>query len=296
MRSAADVVSRSRLRRSSAGTSGDALERRRVAKPKRVPSTRDASHQTARVEQSLLEKLAELLLLSGSTSTELRAAVNRAVSAARRRRSHVSSKTPAVDWWLYARVLSAWYRNPDFTDEHGVGMPLPLQGRRSFHSLVAKALPRSKPRVVLAALRALGAVSVSSAGLVSPTSRSLIVTERTQMTLLRALHVCDAFISTVHSNWLSGGPSKTERGRGLFERSVVSERFDMRNLRAFDRLVRVHGQALLELLDGWLGEHEIKNRNGVSRNEGQVGVEIYVFAKRGSDSHRRARSRRIALT
>lgn len=234
--------------------------------------------KSARLEHGLLEKIVELLLLAGVSSRDLRVAINHAATIATRRIPQLSSKSPSFEWWLYARVLSVWHRSPEFTDENGVGRPLPITGRHSFRSLVAKALPRSKPRVVLAALKSLNAVSISANRLVTPTSRSLIVEQRTQMTLLRAVQMCDALISTMHSNWLWRGSSKPDRL--LFERSVVSEKFDMQHLRAFDGLVRVHGQALLELLDGWLAEHETSHSNKSARNEGQVGVEIFVFAKR----------------
>lgn len=260
-------------------------DRRQLSKAAGGAAARTPS--PVRLELGLLHKVVELLILAGVSSSELRGALNDVANTVSRRVPQSSSTTAPFDWWVYARVLSAWHQSPEFTDENGLGRPLPLVGRKSFQSLVARALPHSKPQHVLAALKALGAVRISGNRTVVPTSRSLIVERRTQMTLLRALDMCDALISTIHSNWVWSGSKRP--GRLLFERSVVAERFDMQHLRAFDSLVRVHGQALLELLDGWLAGRETTHKRS-SPNQGQVGVEIYLFAKRnnanqGSSAH-----------
>lgn len=241
---------------------------------------RNGRLRETRLEPRLLQKIAETLLLAGVSSTELKKAVSRATALASRRMPRLPRKRAQFDWWMYARVLSAWHRSPEFTDENGLGKSLPLTGRRSFQSLVATALPGTKPQLVLDALKALGAVRIASNCTVRPTSRSLIVEQRTQMTLLRAIQLCDALLSTIRSNWQWSSTDKL----GLFERSVVAERFDMRHLPAFDGLVRAQGQALLELLDSWLANHETTGRENRRRREGRVGVEIFVFADRKSQS------------
>lgn len=232
----------------------------------------------------LLQKIAEVLALAGATPTQLRAAFEEAVAVAGRRRARPTLREAPFEWWMYGRVLSAWHQTSEFVDDQGRAKCLPIAGRKaSFQTLAESALPGTDPQKILRALISLGAVKVVAGNRVVATTRSLIEKHRTQMALVRAVEVMDALISTIHSNVLRSRSKK--QGRGLFERWVVCERFDMRHLRSLDALVRTHGQSLLELLDHWFSRHEIRSVKR-SRDAGYVGVEICIFAKQRAPTAR----------
>jgi len=229
-------------------------------------------------EHDLLRKIAEALMLSGAGAEQVRAAFSRAASITQHRKPRPSMQAAPQEWWVYGRVLSVWHQSPEFTDQSGKMRPLPYSGAKaSFQTLVARAWPRTSAARILKALISLGAVRRSRNGTVTPVSRTLIVKNRTQMTLLRNLEALNAIVSTMHFNAVQ---SRARRpGHGLYERAALCERFDMRHLRALDSLIRVHGQALLEFVDNWLSQHEVATRKDVT-NMGHVGVGVYVFAKK----------------
>ena len=258
------------------------VRRARQSEQSRQESPAGSAHgrELSAMEHGLLEKIADVMMLSGVGASQLKAAFGRIAAKTSHRRARRSGPTAGREWWFYAHVLTVWHQFPEFTDENGLGRPLPLVGRtRSFAALVARALPRSKPGHILTALESLGAVKRLENGSVLPLSRSLIVRKRTQMPMHGGLQMLDALVSTIHFNGVQNRARKP--GRGLFERAVLCERFDLRHLRALDALVRTHGQALLEFLDNWFSHHEASPKTS-KRNVGHAGVGIYVFAKKGS--------------
>lgn len=217
-------------------------------------------------------------MLSGAGAAQVRAAFSKAAAITRHRKARPHMDAAPQEWWVYGRVLSVWHQSPEFTDESGRMRPLPYRGgKESFQTLVARAWPGANPRRILAALQSLGAVDKAKNGTVIPMSRTLIVKNRTQMTLLRNLEALNAIVSTMHFNAVQSR-ARTP-GRGLYERAAFCERFDMRHLRALDSLIRIHGQALLEFVDSWLARHEVAPRR-VSRSMGHVGVGVYIFARK----------------
>jgi hypothetical protein len=82
------------------------------------------------------------------------------------------------------------------------------------------------------------------------------------------------FIDTVDFNL-----QKKRQGEGRFERyAITMEGLSSRDFEAFDALVREKGQELLEILDDWLGQHEINGGHKLPPKESiRTGVGIFHF-------------------
>ena len=239
---------------------------------------RTKSGRLTPTETALIKKIATILALLGRRPDEIASTFSKAVRAASTIRPRRVGKQAPLEWWAYGRVLSLWHQSPEFTDAEGQPLNLPLQGRSaSFRSLVRRALPKAEPAQILKGLVSLGAVHRVTRNRLKVTMRSLIIKDRSQITLDRAVQILDALVSTLHFNLVKSRSSRP--GRGLFERSTHSEMFDMKHFRALDKLVRRHGQSFLEFLDAWMNKHEVRSARSVRRQR-HVGVGIYLFAEK----------------
>ena len=101
--------------------------------------------------------------------------------------------------------------------------------------------------------------------------------------LERIGNVVGYFIDTVDYNL-----QKKRQGEGRYERyAITMEGVSAHDFQAFDALVREKGQELLEILDDWLGQHEIKGGHKLSPSE-SIGL--------GSEYSILLRKRRLSAT
>ena len=82
------------------------------------------------------------------------------------------------------------------------------------------------------------------------------------------------FIDTVDFNL-----QKRKQGEGRFERyAITMEGLAPQNFAAFDELIREKGQEFLEVLDDWLGQHEIKGGHRLPPSDSiRTGVGVFHF-------------------
>jgi len=177
-----------------------------------------------------------------------------------------------------ARVLQGWSQDPEYLGPYGLPLEIPLEGDGiSFEVLVSKYADDAPPRLVLEELVRVGAAFETDDGYVRLLNRTYVPTPLDPVGLERLGNVVHYFIDTVDFNL-----QKKKQGEGRFERYAITvEGLSPANFEAFDLLVREKGQELLEILDDWLGQHEIKGGHRLPTDQSvRTGVGIFHFVDR----------------
>lgn len=114
-------------------------------------------------------------------------------------------------------------------------------------------------------------------GYVRLLNRTYLPTPLDPVGLERLGNVVNYFIDTVDFNL-----QKKKQGEGRFERyAITMEGLSPRDFEAFDALIREKGQELLEILDDWLGQHEIKGGHRLPDNASiKTGIGIFHFIEK----------------
>ena len=186
-----------------------------------------------------------------------------------------------------ARVLQGWSQDPEYLGPYGLPLEIPLQGDGiSFEQLVKTYADDVTPRALLDELLRVNAAHETDDGYVRLINRTYVPTPLDPVGLERLGNVVNYFIDTVDFNL-----QKRKQGEGRFERyAITMQGLSPPNFKRFDKLVREKGQELLEILDDWLGQNEIKGGHKLSTTESiRTGVGIFHFVEKnptiGSDDH-----------
>ena len=116
-------------------------------------------------------------------------------------------------------------------------------------------------------------------GLVVGSHRVLSRLQKNLIALERLGNVVNYFIDTVDFNL-----QKKRQGEGRFERyAITMEGLSPSDFDEFDALIREKGQELLEILDDWLGQHEIRGGHKLPDSAAiKTGIGIFHFIERTS--------------
>jgi len=180
-----------------------------------------------------------------------------------------------------ARVLQGWSQDPAYLGPYGLPLEIPFEGDGiSFEQLVLRYADEAPPRLLLEELVRVGAAIATDDGYVRLINRTYLPTPLDPMGLERLGNVVNYFIDTVDFNL-----QKKQQGKGRFERYAITvEGLSPNDFDAFDQLVREKGQELLEILDDWLGQHEVKGGHRLPPEESiRTGVGIFHFVDRAPD-------------
>ena len=171
-----------------------------------------------------------------------------------------------------SRVLSGWYRDPEFCGDDGEPRNLPMDGGdHSFAQLVKRYSGDMPPRAMLDELTRVGAVSTLSDGSIKANSRSYVPhADDPEVIRLFGDSVSDLINTWSHN-------LKAQNGDKWLQRHVRSPRVSKRAIPLFKRVARDNGQQLLETLEDWLLSHEPGAANDKSDEKAEVGVGIYFF-------------------
>jgi len=167
-----------------------------------------------------------------------------------------------------ARVLTAWYESPRYTDEEGRPLVLPGDGPEpSFASLVHEFSGDIYPGIVLDELMEVGAVVVQADGSIRALARRYTSGGAEPAALQHLGSVARDVFSTLEHN-LANPPERRH-----YDDSVVTLHLDRDALPLFRRLLRERGAAFLEDIEGWVAEHEKPKAKGAVR----AGVIVQMF-------------------
>jgi hypothetical protein len=177
-----------------------------------------------------------------------------------------------------ARVLQGWSQDPEYLGPYGLPLEIPLFGDGiSFEQLVKTYADDVTPRALLEELVRVNAALETDDGYVRLLNRTYLPTPLDPVGLERLGNVVNYFIDTVDFNL-----QKKKQGEGRFERyAITMEGLSPAGFQAFDSLIREKGQELLEILDDWLGQNEIKGGHKMPPTESiRTGVGIFHFIEK----------------
>lgn len=171
-----------------------------------------------------------------------------------------------------SRVLSGWYRDPEFCGEDGEPQVLPMDGdSSSFAQLVKRYSGDMPPRAMLDELKRVGAVTVAADGDIQVNSRSYVPNADDP----EVIRLFGDSVSDLINTWSHN--LEARNGDKWLQRHVRSPRVAKRAIPLFKRLARDNGQQFLETLEDWLLSHEPARANDDSDDKTEVGVGIYFF-------------------
>lgn len=177
-----------------------------------------------------------------------------------------------------ARVISGWNQDPDFTGPYGLPLDLPferpVQGKATFTELVRRHSGDMSPRAMLDELIRVRAAEQTDDGFIKVTGRAYIPTQLDPASLERLGQVIHYIVDTLDYN-----TREENKGKLRFERTVKTDLgIPVENYEEFQDLILQKGQELLEVLDNWLGSHEISegDADGTKKTI-KTGVGIFHF-------------------
>jgi hypothetical protein len=182
-----------------------------------------------------------------------------------------------------ARVMQGWCQDPAYLGPYGLPLEIPFEGDGiSFEQLVKTYTDSSNPRALVDELTRVNAARETDDGYVRLINRTYVPTPLDPVGLERLGNVVNYFIDTVDFNL-----QKKKQGAGRFERyAITMEGLTPTKFMAFDELIREKGQELLEILDDWLGQNEIKGGHKLPPTESiRTGVGIFHFIEKNPGTH-----------
>jgi hypothetical protein len=177
-----------------------------------------------------------------------------------------------------ARVLQGWSQDPEYLGPYGLPLEVPFAGDMiSFEDLVRRYAGDAPPRALLEELVRVNAALETDDGYVRLLNRTYLPSPLDPVGLERLGNVVNYFIDTVDFNL-----QKKRQGAGRFERyAITMEGLSPGDFEAFDALIREKGQELLEILDDWLGQHEIKGGHKLPPTDAiKTGIGIFHFIEK----------------
>ncbi len=177
-----------------------------------------------------------------------------------------------------ARVLQGWSQDPEYLGPYGLPLEVPFAGETiSFEDLVRRYAGDAPPRALLEELVRVEAALETDDGYVRLLNRTYLPSPLDPVGLERLGNVVNYFIDTVDFNL-----QKKRQGEGRFERyAITMEGLSPHDFEAFDALIREKGQELLEILDDWLGQHEIKGGHKLPDTASiKTGIGIFHFIEK----------------
>jgi hypothetical protein len=180
-----------------------------------------------------------------------------------------------------ARVLQGWCQDPEYLGPYGLPLEIPIEGDGiSFEQLVKTYADDSSTRSLLDELLRVNAAHETDDGYVRLLNRTYLPSPLDPVGLERLGNVVNYFIDTVDFNL-----QKKKQGEGRFERyAITMEGLAPGKFAAFDELIREKGQELLEILDDWLGQNEVKGGHKLPPTESiRTGVGIFHFVEKNPE-------------
>lgn len=171
-----------------------------------------------------------------------------------------------------ARVISGWLQDERFTDRHGEPRDLQFDGKSpSFQELVRNYSGDAPARAVLDELERVGAAARLSDGRVTLLTRAYIpqVDDADKVAVLGTT-VFNLLDTIEHNFWGEGGEP-------YFQRMIANRAIPADQVGEFHMLAQRKGQQLLESLDQWLSEHEVRGEREYATDTRHVGLGMYYF-------------------
>ncbi len=203
-------------------------------------------------------------LLTGLTRKDVQRLVDTADGA-----SALSADAPPDN--RAARVVAGWVRDAAFQQDDGEPRPLRFDGEEpSFSTLVRRYSGDMPPRAVLDELLRVGSVQRTDDGRLALQSRVYIPRASDSAKLGILATDVPYLIASIDHNLQGLEPAR-------FQRKVMYDNLPVEAMDAFRALTAQHAQELIELLDGWLAQHD-RDANPSVRGSGRVRAGVGIFS------------------
>lgn len=178
-----------------------------------------------------------------------------------------------------ARVLSGWYEDPEFTDQGGRPLVLPLDGPRpSFAELVRAYSGDIYPGIILEELLRVDAVCCSEDGMVEARSRRYTVGGSDADSIRHADVVASDILRSLEHNIHAAS------GERFYEDSAVATSLPPDVVPRLSRLLERRAAAFLDDLDGWLaGLDQVPSEGTESSPRVRAGVRVVMVVEPQTD-------------
>ncbi len=183
-----------------------------------------------------------------------------------------------------SRVVSGWIRDPRFHDADGDPRPLAMGGPGGFDDLVRRHSGDVPTRAVLDELVRVGSLALLPDGRLQLRQRAFVPSE----SMLLKLRILGTAVSELVETIVHNIEADATGAR--FQRKVMHVGIPVDALPAFQQLSAQGSQALLELFDRWLAEHDMGDVPESAWPPGgtaKVGVGIYYYQQVTRDDPRR---------
>jgi len=172
-------------------------------------------------------------------------------------------------WNRAATVLGAWLRDPDFQDRKGDPLDLPFDDSEpSFVQLVKKHSGDMQPMAIADELQRVGAVEMTE-GKLRMTTRGYVPSEDPE-SVVEILGIDTAeFIETVDHNMQAPPDEK------LFQLKVLSDNVPVKYVDEFNAYSRRLSRPVLEELNRWLAERDLKQDWSGEDDRAVLGLGIF---------------------
>jgi uncharacterized protein DUF6502 len=177
-------------------------------------------------------------------------------------------------------VIHFWHFDPEFSESPGKPRPLPVDGTRSFTTLVKRYAGDIPVGAMRAELCRAGTVSEEPDGLLHARDRYFYST-RFDEDFIRGVAFALANLGTtvVHNAGLhntTGERTSANRESARFERYAWTEHFSEDAILAFRTWLSREGERFLERADDWMGKNEAPREQWTASRKA-VGVGVYYF-------------------
>ena len=183
-----------------------------------------------------------------------------------------------------ARVVTGWIRDRQFIGPDGAPRPLTIDGPDGFSELVRRHGGDVPVRAVLDELTRVGSLHALPDGRLELRQRAFVPSESMLLKLGILGTDVSELIETITHNLDPEAP------RARFQRKVMHIGIPVGELPAFEELSSRKAQALLELFDSWLAEHDmgsVPESMWPPGGTAKVGVGIYCFQQITPDEPKR---------
>jgi hypothetical protein len=201
--------------------------------------------------------------------------------------SRIRTDAPTIRWspdmetTPINTLLHHWHFDPDFSEMPGKPKALPLEGGRSFATLVKRYAGDIPVGALKTELCRSGLAREAAEGMLEPRKRYSVAAGFSEDYLRRL-----AFSLRTHAGTLAFNASARAkegvaqpRAETRFDRAAYSSAMTAASIEVFQRWVRSEGEAFIEKADDWIGAHEGPHDRQGSKTSPIAGVGIYFFVE-----------------
>ncbi len=167
------------------------------------------------------------------------------------------------------RLISGWHQDADYCDAQGKPLVLPREGEISVESLSKRYAGDISHVALIKELQRVDAVEEVDGDRLRVVKRAFIPVELDAEKIRILANQLFDLGTTINFNVTA------QAGKTRLQRYVVNERIPTNKISAFQHLATNNAQALLELLDDWLTQHE--DPEPLDGRLSRTGLGVYFF-------------------